>query len=124
VSAAIDARHRARLDSGWLYQGPEAAKAPDLTAAQLSYAITLRRQLAERLKYEAQRIAIGNTSPEGRFWSTVGAACRAEVGRCERALQRLADAPMRDAFSDPQVTAAYDARLAEIPLPAAPEPLA
>lgn len=122
MSAVSDYRAE-RLASGWLYRGPEAAKVAGLTSGQVSYAITLRRQLAEGLKHQAQRLAIGNTTPEGRFWSDVGAACRAEVRRCERALQRLAEAPMRDAFSDPKILAAYDARLAEIPRPRAPEPL-
>ena len=79
-----------RLESGWLYQGPEALRNRALQPVQHGYALTLRRQLVQRLEIEAARIAVLNPTPRGREWSYIRAACRRELQRTERAERRLA----------------------------------
>ena len=74
----------------WIYQGAEAGRSHSLTADQLSYAIALRRQLAERLAREAARVALGNFSALGKLHFAAAAACRREARRMERALGRSA----------------------------------
>lgn len=78
------------MRAAWYYMGPEAAKAPGVIADQVSYAITLRRQLADGLRDRASRLAVFDPSPRGREWSLIAHACRREVRRCERADRRLA----------------------------------
>lgn len=80
----------ARNRPDWMYQGAEAGRNKRLTADQISYAITLRRQLAEGLASAAARVAIFNHSPLGKELSAAGAICRREVRRMERAHVRLA----------------------------------
>lgn len=79
-----------RLESEWLYQGPEAIRNKSLLPAQQSYAITLRRQLAERLATEAIQIAASDATPRGREWACIATACKREISRSERADRRLA----------------------------------
>lgn len=74
----------------WIYMGDRAAHVAGLTPGQVNYAITLRRQLADRLAKEASRRALANLSPAGREWTRIANICRNEVRRMERADQRLA----------------------------------
>ena len=46
------------MRAAWYYMGPEAAKVPGLTADQVNYAITLRRQLADGLRDRIERYFI------------------------------------------------------------------
>jgi len=73
----------------WVYLGDKAARIPALTPGQVNYAITLRRQLADRLAKEASRRALANLSAAGREWSRIANIFRSEVRRMERADQRL-----------------------------------
>lgn len=87
----VHVQARERLASGWVYMGSDAAKhTPQLSRGQRAYAISLRRQLAERLAKEASRRAVLNPSPEGREWTFIAEACRHEARRMERADIRLA----------------------------------
>lgn len=85
--------HRAE----WVYLGGHIPYGITLTAGQQDYAMTLRRQLAERLVGEASRRAIGDLSAAGREWTRIAAACRREVRRMERAQARLPRAHGGDA---------------------------
>ena len=86
MSAPID-----RLQSDWVYQGAAALKAPALTRGQKAYALTLRRQLVERLTREAAEVSIHFThSPFGAEWAGIFTACRREAARTRRAVRRLA----------------------------------
>ena len=80
------------LRPDWRYQGAEAGRLVALNPVQQSYAITLRRQLAESLAKAAARRALGDTSPAGSEWTRISAACRREVRRMERADAALARA--------------------------------
>lgn len=82
-------RRSQRLQSAWRYKGPDAAKTPGITPDQLSYAITLRRQLAERLLAGA----LWSVSEIGLIhaeWACIKTALRREITRCNRAHLRLA----------------------------------
>lgn len=79
------------MRAAWYYMGPEAAKVPGVTADQVSYAITLRRQLAAALGARASRLTVSNLPSHVREWTSIVAACRREVRRCERANRRLAE---------------------------------
>jgi hypothetical protein len=73
----------------WLHLAGSVPQGCTLTADQQSYAITLRRQLAESLASEASRRALGDLTPTGLEWTRIAAACRREVRRMERAHARL-----------------------------------
>lgn len=90
MNTSVNQSTARRLESGWIYQGPEAIKNKSLLPAQQSYAITLRRQLADRLATEAGRIAAQDTTPRGREWACIATACKREARRAERADKRLA----------------------------------
>lgn len=74
----------------WVYLGDKAGKAAELTWDQQAYALTERQVLVSSLIHQATRRAIFNLSPEGREWSRIGAACRRERRRLERAGEKLA----------------------------------
>lgn len=76
----------------WVYQGAEAGRDPKLTANQRAYAITLRRQLAERLTAEAgieAKTVRRDCGVAARYWAMIEQACRREARRMDRALNRL-----------------------------------
>lgn len=80
-----------RLQSAWLYQGAGALANPALTCCQKDYALTLRRQLAERLAAEAADASIHFTRTAfGAEWAGIFNACRREAARTRRAARRLA----------------------------------
>lgn len=83
-----------RLQSAWLYKGPDAAKNHRLTTDQAWYAITLRRQQAERLLREAPppvKAPTWSDDWQRTFeWNTIRTALRREITRCVRADKRLA----------------------------------
>lgn len=82
----------ARLSARWLYLGADARRVAGLTPGQIGYALTLRRQLADNLRDVASRKAVFDPTPRGLEWSRIAHACRCEVRRTERAMQRLAEA--------------------------------
>jgi hypothetical protein len=78
-----------RLAAGWVYQADKAAKNPNLTRGQVAYAITMRATLARQFVRDAAAHSIANFTPAGNEWLAIGAACRKEVKRMERADARL-----------------------------------
>ncbi len=79
-----------RLQSGWVYRGAAVLRATALTADQKSYALTLRRQLVERLEGEAFAVAVCTGGQVAREFADIAHACRRERFRTERAHKRLA----------------------------------
>lgn len=82
---------RDRLAANWVYQGAEATRVAGLSPGQVGYALTLRRQLADRLRDVASRRAVFDPTPRGREWSRIAHACRREVARTERVMRRLGE---------------------------------
>ena len=74
----------------WLCAGDRAGKLATLTFDQRDYAITLRRQLAERLGRESAARAGKALGREGALWDGILQACQREAARMERAAKRLA----------------------------------
>lgn len=86
--------HAARVQRTWLFKGPDAAKIPGIDADQVSYAITLRRQMATRLLAEAPEpvgaLYFSDDWDRNNQWTTIRTALKREITRCVRADKRLA----------------------------------
>ncbi len=83
-----------RPQNPWIYKGPDAAKNHRLIAEQAWYAITMRRQLAERLlrdSPEPSKAPIWSDEWQRTVeWNTIRTALKREISRCDRAQKRLA----------------------------------
>lgn len=95
------------LANGWLHKGPDARRYhPKITDDQRDYAITLRRQLAERLGEEAAKRAAAPVEPNRVFWVSIQNACRREVTRCLRVNNQMARGKVRPSLVQKHLTGA------------------
>lgn len=93
-ATSFNHRRAQRLQNPWIYKGPDAAKNHRLSTDQAWYAITMRRQLAERLlrdSPEPSKAPIWSDEWQRTVeWNTIRTALKREITRCVRADKRLA----------------------------------
>jgi hypothetical protein len=80
-----------RLQSPWLYRGADAMARTDISSTQKNYALTLRRQLVERLQQEVEPTASMFATPIAGEFYLIACELRRELRRTHRAALRLAN---------------------------------
>ena len=91
MNTAMRTHLNQRLQSPWLYRGADAMARTDISSTQKDYALTLRRQLVERLQREVGPTEALDATPQGREFYLIACELRRELRRTRRAALRLAN---------------------------------